>query len=229
MFIQRFYKIIFIVFLPFVFLGCATKPPSKNSVVQLPPQIMRQEVLPSPENINNGKKAPITEELEVKWVVFFKTDFKGLLETNYVRLTIAPSDDLSRQFDVHLGDISKASLFSGGHETLKPGYIYLELPEGEYRIASISIPVGTTLAVEKLNLLFTVKKEMVNYLGTLSFNGTKERIKLGGVPVIKPGFDYQMEIRDERKEAFADFGQKYPAVKNPRNVNLIQIGKNGRT
>ncbi len=227
MFIHRFYKIIFIIFFPVVFSGCATKHPLKNPAVQLPPQIMRQEVLQSTENINNGKEQPISEQLEVKWVVFFKTDFKGLLETNYVRLTISPSDDSSRPFDIHLGDISKASLFSGGHETLKPGYIYLELPEGEYRIESISIPVVTTLAVEKLNLAFTVQKEVVNYLGTLSFNGTKERIKLGGVPVIKPGFDYQMEIRDERIEAFADLGQKYPTVKSPKNVSLIQIGKNG--
>ena len=53
--------------------------------------------------------------------------------------------------------------------------------------------------------------------------GTKEKIKLGGLPVIKPGFEYTVEVLDEREEGAEAFRRNYPNFLHDISVKLMQV------
>ena len=104
-----------------------------------------------------------------------------------------------------------------------PSYFFIELPLGVYAMHWISIPVGTTMADEPMDVVFEVTENRVNYLGTLKVVGIQEQIRLGGIPVIKPGFDYRVRVLDERYAAIKIFHQRYPVEQQPVNVRLMQV------
>lgn len=156
-------------------------------------------------------------------VVFAKTDFQGVLKTTYVRLSLAHQEDTTKAFQLTIADKSKESAFPWDVAPVEPGYFYIELPAGKYKIVSISIPVGSTLASEPVDIEFEVLPKTVVYLGTLKVIGTKERIKLGGIPVIKPGFEYTVEVSDEQKEALTTFRSRYPAIRLPIKLQLMKV------
>ena len=101
-------------------------------------------------------------------------------------------------------------------QTVKPGYFFVDLPPGQYRIKAITIPVGTTLATELMDITFAVTEGKVAYLGTLKVVGVNEKIKLGGVPIIRPGFEYSVYVVDERAEAAVERRGRFP--EDPREV-----------
>ena len=106
---------------------------------------------------------------------------------------------------------------------VKPGYFFVELPAGQYKISSIAIPVGSTIAQEESHIYFEVIADTITYVGTLKLVGTKEKIRLGGVPVIKPGFEYTAQVVDEQKEGLAVFQERYPGVPSQIQVKLMEI------
>ena len=55
--------------------------------------------------------------------------------------------------------------------------------------------------------------------------GTKEKIKLGGVPVIKPGFEYTIEVIDEREEGSEAFNKNYPDFPHGVSIKLMQVNQ----
>jgi len=73
-----------------------------------------------------------------------------------------------------------------------------------------------------MDIRFEVLPKSYVYLGTLQANGTKEKIKLGGVPVIKPGFEYTAEVIDEKEEGIAFFKQRFPDIKDKVVVQLME-------
>lgn len=202
--------------------GCAVK---SSAVKSLPTSIQRNQ-------IQKAKKIeePNTKQEENKTsLVFLKTDFQGVLKTNYIKLTIISKSDPNKRVNINLGEKVEAILSNQEESHQYPGYVYFELPKGDYQISTISVLAGTTSVTEALNLDFSVILEKNNYLGTLVINGTKEKIKLGGVPFIKPSFDYQLHILDERAEAEQNFKQKYPQNKLPIHVGLLSHSKNDQT
>lgn len=162
------------------------------------------------------------EELVPKGIVFAKTDFQGVLKSSFVELFVESLEDPDNKFQLHIGDKSSLQKFPWEVKTIEPGYFFLELPVGKYKMSSISIPVGSTMAVEKLDVSFEVIQDKAVYLGTLQVVGTKEKIKLGGVPVIKPGFEYSVMILDESQEGFSVMKQKYPEFSADILVELMQ-------
>ena len=116
-------------------------------------------------------------------LIFAKTIFEGIVKTSYVELAIVDQSDESKKFQLIIGDKERQKNFPWEVQAVKPGYFFIELPEGQYRIKSMSIPVGTTKAQEPIDIVFDVTAKQATYLGTLKVSGTKEKIKLGGVPV----------------------------------------------
>lgn len=148
-------------------------------------------------------KAPVP-----KGLVLGKTDFRGLLKTTYVRLTIVPrgQPDLASFF--YVGSRANQSLLPWGKgEVIEPGYFTLVLAPGSYIITAIAIPVGSAIAEEPLSLGFDVVAGVVAYVGTLEINGTKERVKFGGVPLVQPGFEYELNVSDDFAGAEKDVVQ----------------------
>ena len=86
---------------------------------------------------------------------------------------------------------------------------------------------GTTQAVEATDITFSVEENKAIYLGTLKVFGLKEKIRLGGVPVLKPGFEYRAEVLNEQDEAMVIFRQHYPQEENPlqEKVQLMQLNQ----
>ncbi|MBI5416307.1 MAG: hypothetical protein HZA29_05780 [Candidatus Omnitrophica bacterium] len=199
-----------------------TPPPSHR--IHLPGTVIskEEEIPPGLQNIEN--KA-LEGYVRRKGVVFAKTDFQGVLKTSYVRLHFEGQGKGTRSFDLDIeGKTDGNSLIWNG-KTVKPGYFFIELPVGGYRISSIAIPVGSTLAEEAINVRFEVIPGAIVYLGTLKVQGTKERIKLGGVPVIKPGFDYDVQVLDERAEGILAFHQRYPGIPAVIETRLMRISR----
>jgi hypothetical protein len=144
--------------------------------------------------------------LEPAGLVFGKTVFTGLLKTAYVRLTIVSRDDPARKYFFIVGDKANQSVVPWAEgKVIEPGYFYWELPVGLYEITAIAIPVGSTVAEEPVALDFEIALDLVNYLGTLDVNGTRERAKFGGVPIVQPGFEYELAIGDDFEVAKKDF------------------------
>lgn len=131
-----------------------------------------------------------------------KTDFRGLLKAPYVRFLIVNRDDPSKKIFFYIGSKGNQSVVPWGEETVvAPGYFILRLPPGAYKVTHIAIPVGSTIAEEGFGLNFDVVAGKAIYVGTLDVDGTQEKIKFGGVPLVRPGFAYRLEIRDEMVEA----------------------------
>lgn len=204
--------------------GCATtKETPPVELVETKVEKVEPPEAPLSKDLQNVKGEELEEYIKKNGVVFAKTDFSGVLKTTYVKLLFEHQDNSEDVFQIFIGDKSQKPSILHNVKTVKPGYFFIELPEGEYTISSISIPVGTTLATEETNVTFSVVPDSIVYIGTLKVVGTKEKIKLGGVPVIKPGFEYSIEIIDESKEAEGAFRQRYPDVPNDIVVQLMQL------
>jgi len=61
-----------------------------------------------------------------------------------------------------------------------------------------------------MDITFFVEENKNIYLGTLKVFGLSEKIKVGGVPVLQPGFDYRAEVLNEQEEALHEFQQRFP-------------------
>lgn len=155
--------------------------------------------------------------------VFAKTEFSGVVQTSYIELSIVDQVDETKTYTLVIGDKSRQMSFPWKVQTVQPGYFFIELPVGTYHIHSISIPVGSTTADEPMDVVFHVKEGKVVYLGTLKVMGTKERIKLGGVPVLKPGFEYLAEVIDERAEALLQLRERFPQLTGEIEFGLMTI------
>ncbi|MBZ0166072.1 MAG: hypothetical protein K8I00_04635 [Candidatus Omnitrophica bacterium] len=158
-------------------------------------------------------------------VVFAKTQFEGVLKTSYVRLSIVNLQDPKKFFELQIGEKIAQQPFSFNVKTVNPGYFFIELPIGSYKFSTVSIPVGGSTASEPLDVTFQVLPDRINYLGTLRLIGTKERIKLGGVPVIRPGFEYEAQVLDQFQEGVATFKQRYPNVPGVLTSQLMRINR----
>ncbi len=184
-----------------------------------------QAILPdndlSPE-LENVKSETLQEYVEEKGVIFAKTDFQGVLQTTYVKFFIEDVNNEDNKFQLYIGDKSAQTHFSWDVKAVQPGYFFIELPAGVYRISSISIPVGSTTAEEEILITFEVLSSTISYIGTLNVLGTKEKIKLGGVPVIKPGFEYTAEVLNESDDAMVYFEKHYPEISKKVKVNMMQ-------
>lgn len=176
-----------------------------------PPQLdnVPAEKLAAP-NVKNG-------------VIFAKTDFQGVLERTYVKLQFEDLSNGQNKFHLYIGDKEGPQPFMWDVNPVKPGYFFIELPAGTYRISSISIPVGSTQATERMDVMIQVIPEKVTYVGTLQMVGIKEKIRLGGVPVIRPGFDYAANIINEKEEALHTFQQRYPKYSKQIIIKLMEL------
>lgn len=175
-------------------------------------------------DLENVGQEDLEAYVQKKGIVFAKTDFQGVLQATYVKLLFEGQGGNKEKFYLHIEDTSSGKeTFPWDIKAVKPGYFFIELPAGQYKISSIAIPVGTTLAAEDMNIGFEVMAGEVVYMGTLKVVGTKETIKLGGVPVIKPGFEYVAEILDEQQEGVAAFRQRYPNFSADITTQLMHV------
>ncbi|MCK4881566.1 MAG: hypothetical protein KAS92_00920 [Candidatus Omnitrophica bacterium] len=226
-------KILMVCILALIFSGCVSL-----QKADLPEDSLEAEEIVTDQEETAEKVSPILdlspelqnikgEELEgyvqKKGVVFSKTDFQGLLETRYVKFLFEDTEDPMHKFQLHIGENSDQQTFPWDVKTVKPGYFFVELPVGRYKISSVSIPVGSTMATEKMNVTLEVVPNTICYAGTLKMVGTKEKIKLGGLPVIKPGFEYTVEVLDEREEGAEAFRLNYPNFLHDISVKLMQV------
>lgn len=226
----------------FLLSGCAAK--TRDAVIEPEPPTLPaiNEVVPDAADTYPPVKLEITgtqaaaiqegatdisDEPEVEQepigVVFAKTQFEGVLKTSFVKLSIVSLEDPKKVFELQIGEKIAQQPFSFNVKTVNPGYFFIELPVGRYRFSSISIPVGGATATEPLDVTFEVLPDRINYLGTLRLIGTKEKIRLGGVPVIKPGFEYEVRVIDEFREGIATFKQRYPNVAGTLTNQLMRI------
>ena len=193
----------------------STKPEASQEVQQSQeppmPQLRNvpEENLAKP-NVKNG-------------VIFAKTDFQGVLERTYVKLLFEDLANVNNKFHLYIGDKEGPQPFMWDVNPVKPGYFFIELPAGLYRISSISIPVGSTQATERMDVTVEVLPEKVTYIGTLQMVGIKEKIRLGGVPVIRPGFEYAANVINEKEEALHTFRQRYPKYSQQIIIKLMEL------
>lgn len=180
-------------------------------------------------HIPDKKQLPVAREAKpparppvADGIIFGKADFQGVLKVEYVKLLIVDENNPEKEYELFFGDTDEPQLLFGQSSSVEPRYFFLELPASKYKITSISIPVGTTLATEKTDIAFTVEKETVIYLGTLRVTGTDQKIRFGFVPLLKPGFDYKIDIINEKDEAIKEFTGKYPLIKRDIQVNLMK-------
>jgi hypothetical protein len=173
---------------------------------------------PQLENINDEAMETYVEK---KGVIFGKTYFEGVLETSYVKLHFEGKGENAYQYEFYVGDKARQASFLWEVKTVKPGYFFVELPAGDYKITSIAIPVGSTMAEEAMDIDVVVNPGAVTYVGTLNAIGTKERIRLGGLPVIRPGFEYESLVVDEREEAQKVFRERFAAYQGEIMVSLM--------
>ena len=172
---------------------------------------------PAAKEIKPPVKPPVADG-----IIFGKADFQGVLKVEYVKLLVIDENSPGKEYELFFGDRNEPQPFFGQAPSVEPKYFFLELPAGQYKITLISIPVGTTLATEKTDIAFTVEKETVIYLGTLRVTGTDQKIRFGGVPLLRPGFDYKINIANEKEEAIQEFKVKYPLIKRDIQVNLMK-------
>jgi hypothetical protein len=191
---------------------------SSQSPLVEPVSAVESNVSISLENVNPDEMDGYAHK---KGVVFAKTDFQGLLKTSYVRLLIESVEDTSQSFYLHVGGGAIEAGLPWEVKRVEPGYFFIELPAGEYKMSSVAIPYGSTLASEVMNIFFDVASDEITYIGTLRLVGTKEKIKLGGLPVIKPGFEFDVEIIDETQEGFNAFKERYPKVSGEIKVKIM--------
>lgn len=176
-----------------------------------------------PADIQNVKDKTLRSYAQKKGVVFAKVDFQGVLKAAYVKLLFDGQGEGAQKFYLQIEDRPGEYPLWGKGKTVKPGYFFIELPAGLYKISSLSIPVGSTLATEPIDISFEVVPNTVVYMGTLRVVGTKEKIKIGGLPVIQPGFEYAAEVLDEREEGVFAFRQRYPNISVEIATQLMDI------
>ncbi len=206
-------KYLFILFFACYAAGCASLSDQKGSLAINTPPEQKNAVAARP-------KGPARERA----FAFGKTDFKGLLKVSYVRLLVARRDDLSKQYSFIFGSKANQNVLPWKEGRLiEPGYFYWHIPPGAYRITQIAIPVGTTMAEEEVAIDFEVRSGTVSYLGTLDVDGTKERVKFGGVPVMRPGFEYVITVRDEFDEALQVLKKRYADVRSAFKKELFRV------
>lgn len=212
----------------FILSGCVTLqkvsvPEDRpEEVVHESPKALLELPDTSPE-LENIKSEELEGYVEKKGIIFAKTDFQGLLKTRYVKFLLQDLEDPMHKFQLNIGKNSDQKISQGGIKAVKPGYFFVELPAGRYKISSISIPVGSTVATEAMDVTLEVIPNTICYVGTLKMVGTKEKIKLGGLPVIKPGFEYTVEVLDEREEGADAFRQNYPDFPHDVSIKLMQV------
>lgn len=222
-------KYIYFLFITVLFLsGCATT--HSNKVVSFDNKEKKFVDAPAPEKpdlspeLENVNEKDMQDYAQHNGVIFAKTQFEGLLKTSYVQLKIVDTEHPDRSYLLHIGEKAAEHKFPWAVKSVSPGYFYIELPEGEYRISSISIPVGSTTAMEKADITFHVTPNAITYLGTLKMVGTKEKIKLGGeLPLIKPGFEYTVAVLDQTEEAKTTFHERFPNVSSAITPQLMEI------
>lgn len=212
------FRVIFaFVFLSFL-LGCRTIPQKETSPKE---SSSRSQELPAPAE-SPAEVGPEEVPVVPQGIIFAKTQFEGVVKKSYIRLTIVDQQDNSKVYHLYIGDKSRQLDFPWESETIQPGYFYIPLPAGSYAIASLSIPVGSSLATELMDIAFEVEPDKTVYLGTLQVFGTKEKIKLGGIPIIKPGFEYTVNILDEHQEALQEFKQRFPENSPGLDIRLMK-------
>ena len=222
-FCSRMKKYVVAVAVVFVCSGCASmnrKAPAEGTLEQIVPEKDAETVPPQLQNI---KGEELEEYIQKKGVIFAKTDFSGLLATRYVKFLFTDKEDSKHKFQLHIGETSGQQTVPWEVKAVRPGYFFVELPTGKYTITSVTIPVGSTTATEDMDVDLEVLADTICYVGTLKMVGTKERIKLGGVPVIKPGFEYTVEVIDEREEGAAAFKQNYPNYPHGVSIKLMKV------
>ena len=189
-------KFLFLLMIGLTVSGCVTAGKVKDEPVEAvktqPVSVVETLEIPeevgAPADLENIKVEELEDYTQQKGVIISKTDFQGLLETRYVKFLFEDQNDPKHKFQLHIGDKSGQQSFPWDVKTVNPGYFFVELPAGHYKISSVTIPVGSTTATEAMDVNVEVIPNTVCYVGTLKMVGTKEKIKLGGVPVIKPGF-----------------------------------------
>jgi hypothetical protein len=206
--------------------SCSTTKFPKNvsqDAQSSPKTLSKSALTSSTQTLSNVEPGTMQEYVEPKGVVFAKAVFQGILATNYAKLILQQLNNPSERFQVFVGSkVDQSSIVPRG-QNIRSEYFFIELPQGDYKITSISIPVGTAMATEDSNIVFSVAADQILYLGTLKVTGTRERIKLGGIPVIQPGFEYEVEVLDQFKEGLAVFRQMYPNVASPVAVKLMRV------
>lgn len=212
----------------FILSGCVSlqkvsAPPEILKKIEIEQKEGESEVVLAHPELQNIKGEELEEYAQKKGVIFAKTDFQGLLETRYVRFLFEDQEDTTHKFHLHIGESSGQQTFPWDVKTVKPGYFFVELPAGRYKISSVSIPVGSTTAIEEMDVRLEVLPNTISYVGTLKMVGTKEKFKLGGVPVIKPGFEFTVEVLDEREEGAAAFSHHYPNFPHDVSIKLMQV------
>ena len=216
-------KILCFLLVVFALSGCASAPGPKSASTHKPLPIIKISSKSESHALENIKGEKLAQYAQKKGVIFAKTNFEGILKTSYVKLIFQDVDNADNTFQLYVGDNQSDASLSDEEKSVMPGYFFIELPQGHYRIATISIPVGSTLATEEMNVTFDVIGNAIVYLGTLHVDGTKEKFRLGGVPLIKPGFEYSVQIIDEQMEAKEVFKQNYPNVTSDIESHLMQI------
>ncbi len=222
-------KLIILSILLLFVAGCAGKRPQLKTSAVGPLEPSAGNVAFSQFNGSAAVSSDATSQTEISVAevvpmgrVFLKTQFEGVLKTSFVRLVLINKKNQDKEYNFTLGDNSNQQPFPWRTQTVNSGYSLIELPEGDYRIKSIVIPVGSTTAREDMDVSFVVKADKLLYLGTLKAFGDKEKLKLGGVPVIKPGFEYSLEILDEHEEALRILQEEYPDLSRQIQVLLMQ-------
>lgn len=224
---------VFLAMLVLFLSGCATTAPGPISVDAVLPDLAVSSARsgessedrlvsgsPQLENINDEAMETYVEK---KGVIFGKTYFEGVLKTSYVKLHFEGKGENAYQYEFYIGDKAQQASFLWDVKTVKPGYFFVELPAGVYKITSIAIPVGSTIAEEAMNIDVVVNPGAVTYVGTLNAIGTKERIRLGGLPVIRPGFEYEYLVVDEREDAQKVFRERFAAYQGEIMVSLMLV------
>lgn len=198
--------------------GCTTlqEPAGEKPVIKASPQSTTTPKLETAPAVETKQEAPPEQKMGV---VFGRAQFEGLLQTKYVRLIFVDISDPQKRFQIVIGDSEESN------PLLEEGYFFVELPVGSYRFSAVAIPVGSTQAVEEIDVRFDVVEKKVSYLGTLKLTGTKERVRLGGLPVIRPGFEYTYQIVDERQEATKAFMRQYPSFPSEMIFRLMHAPK----
>ena len=139
-------------FIIFLFVqGCSSipRPTSAEKRIALPGTsvLKDREIPPSLENVEDKALREYTLK---KGVVFAKTVFEGVLKTSYVKLRFEGQGENMRSFYLHIEENPGERSLLWDDKTVKPGYFFIELPAGFYKISSIAIPVGSTLAEEDI-------------------------------------------------------------------------------
>lgn len=223
------YRNLTVLVLVILLAGCSTVPRrvAPDLAPALPDPVLEREIVSLEEPV-----LPVEEPQSVidpTGLAFGKTVFSGLLRKAYVRLTIVSRQDPDRSHFFTVGDKNNQSVVPWERgRVIEPGYFYLELPPGMYQVTAIAIPVGSTIAEEPVALDFEIALDRVTYLGTLEVNGTKERVRFGGLPVVRPGFEYEIAVRDEFDEARGDFGGLLPEHTAPLVKKLWQMQSAGQ-